>query len=66
MPDKLSEMEKYMNEAMKFLNSSEKVRMSHEKTIIMARAFWHYYTGEITKASKIFTGEANFRPLDDP
>lgn len=39
-----------MGEAKRYLNSSEKVRMTVDKSIILNRAFLHYYAGEITKA----------------
>lgn len=39
-----------MGEAKRYLNSSEKVRMTVDKSIILNRAFLHYYAGEVTKA----------------
>lgn len=44
------EAEKFMNDARRYLNSSEKVRMTVDKSIILNRAFLHYYGGEVSKA----------------
>jgi RNA polymerase-associated protein CTR9 len=44
------EHDRLMGEAKKYLNASEKVRMTVDKSIILNRAFLHYYAGEITKA----------------
>ena len=44
-----------MAEAKKYLNSSEKVRMTVDKSIILNRAFLHYSAGEITKALNLVT-----------
>ena len=52
------EYEKLMAEVKKYLNLSERVRMTVDKSIVLNRAFLHYYAGETTKAlnlvSKIY------------